>query len=87
MDSRHHQGRTDNRFRFRYVRTCQKRTELCVTTFLRRGTFSRIADAITEWLSLKSEVRYFSHTPVIPTVLPFEIGMVCDMMGESFFIE
>ena len=71
MDSRRHQDNTDNRFLFRRVRTRGKRTELGITTYLRRCTSSHTADAITGCLSLKSGVRYV-YSPAISAIL-FEV--------------
>ena len=65
MDSRHHQGKTDNRFLSRHVKTYQKWTELCVTTYLRRCTFSHTAVAITEWQPLKLGARYVYSPEII----------------------
>ena len=65
MDSRHHQGKTDNRFLSRRVRIEQKGTELYVTTYLRRCTFSHTAVAITEWQPLKLGARYVYSPEII----------------------
>ena len=77
MDSRHRQDNTDNRFLFRRVGIYGKRTELCVTTCIRRRTSSHIADAITEWLPLKLGLRYGMdvrqfYSPVIFTTSPLQ---------------
>ena len=68
MDSRHHQGKTDNRFLSRRVRIEQKGTELYVTTYLRRCTFSHAADATTEWRPLKSGVHYVYSPEIIASL-------------------
>ena len=81
MDSRHHQGKTDNRFLSRRVRIEQKGTELYVTTYLRRCTFSHAADATTEWLPLKSGVRYV-YSPAISAIL-FEVLLTVAISRNS----
>ena len=81
MDSHHHQGKTDNRFLSRRARIEQKGTELYVTTYLRRCTFSHAADATTEWLPLKSGVRYV-HSPAISAIL-FEVLLTVAISRNS----
>ena len=86
MDNRLHQDNTGNRFWFRRVRVYQKRTELCVTTYIRRCIPSHIAVATTEWLPSRSGACSI-YSPVINYLLSFAISMTGDMMEESFFIE